>query len=425
MFENQKKLIIKKVLLFVLLFGAFIFLAAGYSLKKLESVKARTIDSDKLEVPKIYAGQNFFDKREIFRYEKTKYDKSFGIATRLGSDGKSPRIDIDEFELNSINAIYVGEIDNEKGADILAAGDQKAFILDIQGKIKKEVNYNFGSYFEDNTKHDYRLPFITIADVNNDGKVEIAGYGSRICLIIDLQGKTIWKYKNIGKGKGIDVDELVVADIDDDGKSEVVVTDRRNLEILNPDGELRLRKKLPDWLNGNRLAVEDFNQDGKKEILVGKTFFDENGEVIVENEKIYFTGISNLKNEGTVFLKFENNKLKFIGVKGNIIENFDAPQSSLKRKAGYVGGYSIFNAEAKKVRLKANEADYLVVSADVYDEEAFKNFKMIYVYDSQGKLVYQETLQAFHSEMSVVPNENGTESLIITDDGKINLYTVK
>src|SRR5438045_3531581 len=66
----------------------------------------------KLEVPKIYAGEDFFVKREIFRYEKTKKEKEIPIGSFAPKDGeRPPKIDKDEFELNNIEQIYAGEID--------------------------------------------------------------------------------------------------------------------------------------------------------------------------------------------------------------------------------------------------------------------------------------------------------------------------
>ena len=407
---------------FLILIGVYVLFVGCSMLTSISpEVNSQTLPS--LEVPKIYQGQDFFDKKEIFRYEKTKEEKGTAYGIVALKDGeKSTKIDDDEFKLNRIVEVFSGEVDNEKGTDILVAGDRKAFILDTQGKIKKEINYNLGTYFDALTQ-DYNLPFISIVDLNNDGKVEIAGHGIRICLILDLQGKVVWKYKNIGKGEGINVDYMEVADVNSDGINEVIISKNKSLEIFNIDGTLRIEKKLPNWLNGNKLNITDFNNDGKKKILVGKTVFDGSGEIIKEFDKLYFTDVMNYI--GTTFLKFESNKLNFLNSEGSVIRSLEAPLSLLKRKPRYTGGYTLYEIKSKEVKLKKNESNYLAVLVSANDEEEFNDFKILYVYDPQGKLVFQETIQAFSSEIAISPNENGTESLLVTDDGKVNLYTIK
>ena len=186
-----------------------------------------------LEVPKIYVGQDFFEKREIFRYEKTEKQKSIPYVMPAPKPGERvPPVDKDELELNDINGIYTGEIDDQKGTDILAAGDRKAFILDLGGKVKRVIDYNLGNYFDDGVTQSYNLPFITFADLDKDGKVEIIGNGVGIGAILNLKGKILWKYK-ITK-EYTDPDDIVIDDLDGDGKNEILVAIENRLEVYDP-----------------------------------------------------------------------------------------------------------------------------------------------------------------------------------------------
>lgn len=385
--------------------------------------------TEKFEVPKIYVGQDFLDKKEIFKYEKTKEEKAIPYATIvIPGDNRPPKINQDEFNLKDIQGVYAGEIDDAKGIDILAAGSTKAFILDLDGKVKKVIDYNLGTYSDGGLKQIYNIPFISFADVDNDGKVEIIGTGVGLGVIINLKGQILWKYK-ITK-KYADPDDIVISDINDDGKNEIVVAVQNRIEVYDFDSKklkwsTKFAEETYSTLTDDRLKVADFNNDGKKEILAGESLIDANGKVIKNFEFFfYWIGIFIQDNQQPQLLGFKDNKIDFTDFDDETIKSYEAPLASLERKRRFetLPGYSLFSINILPVKLSNNEEKYLAILANGNDDEEFGSFMMLYVYDSAGNLVYQETIESFDSEIGILPNDDGTESLMITDDGRLNIY---
>ncbi len=384
-----------------------------------------------LEVPKIYLGEDKFDKQELFRYQKTSQEKDSlrGMGRVAVAGDKPPKIDPDEFELNDLNRISAGEIDDQTGTDILAAGGTKAFILDVRGNVKKEIDYNLGSYVQENIKQDHNFSRVKLVDLDNDGKVEIAGHGLRIAAIVDLNGKTLWKYPEKQKDEYVDFQGIDVTDVDNDGKNEVLLTVNDRIEVYDREMKLKWQKEVPDHLTRKDLTITDLDDDGEKDILVGKTIIDKKGAPIRTIETPYsWQGFLTQKNSKTLLVKFENSQLNIFDSSGFRYMSYPAPLSNVKRKQPEKKTgqrFVVFGAEALRVRLTTNESKYLAVLAQASDSDEFNNFNILYIYDPRGKLVFHETIQSEQSRMAVLPSENGSEQILVTDDGKINIYSFK
>jgi hypothetical protein len=406
-----------------------------FSITCATSYAQTTLDNpqtSKLEVPKVYVGENFFKKREIFRYEKTKAEKAMPMVTMATIVGQKPtKIDEDAFNLNEINAVYAGEIDNEKGTDIVAASYAKAFVLDVNGKVRKTINYNLGTYVRDGEKMEYTLPYISFADVDGDGRVEILGTGAGIGVIFNLEGKTLWRYK---AGKEDEEPSAVKAeDVDGDGIKDVIVGIGNRVEVYElATGKIKWTTVFSESQYSHvylsDLQIDDFDGDGKKDILTDEVLLSEGRKITKKFEySFHWQGILLEKNKKPTFLNFGGGKLNFIDINKTALGSLEAPLSNLKRKPRYssLPGYNLYRLDAAQAKLFDKDSKYLVVLASANDDEEFEQFKIVYVYNSGGMLVYQETFDAFDAEMSLLPNADGTESLVITDDGKVNIYTVK
>ena len=267
--------------------------------------------------------------------------------------------------------------------------------------------------------------------MDNDGKVEIIGTGVGLGVIINLKGQILWKYKI--KKKYADPDDIAINDIDDDGKKEIVVAIENRIEVYdfasqNLKWSAKFTEKTYSHLTPDTLKVADFNNDGKKEILAKESLIDADGKVIKNfGFLFYWMGILFQDNQPPVLLNFKNNKLKFTDLDNKTIKSYEAPLSSLVRKRRYetLPGYSLFSIKVTPVKLYKNEEKYLAILANGNDDEEFDSFMMLYVYNSAGNLVYQETIDSFDSEIGILPNKNGTESLLVTDDGRLNIYGAK
>ncbi len=423
--------------LFLLVFSLIPFELSGLGFKK-TAIGSNNYPED-FESPKTYFGQDSFDKTEIFKWEKemNQSEGAFVLASAPTAEPSTP--DPDEAELEDIHQIYTGEIDDEKGIDVLIAGSRKALILDTQGKIKKEIDYNLGSYTSGDSSQDYHIPFIQIVDLNNDGKPEIAGHGTNVCVILDLDGKIVWKYKETGKGKESDVDKLEIGDINNDGKNEIVVYNNGIIEIFDQNENILETGKF-GYNSGSAFRLANFSnqQSGKVRLLYGhflsnSVLLDENLEKTAEIKKPYsITGFLPQKNDKTLLILFDSNSIGLFDVDGNLLEKYDAPLSQVKYKFtdmrpdndGSDTKISVFNTKATWVKFRKDQR-YLAVLADVTNPSTYESSKILYIYDSENKLVYLETIKSYTCELSSLPKGDGSEELVVTDEGKVTLYSIK
>ena len=135
---------------------------------------------------------------------------------------------------------------------------------------------------------------VIVADIDNDGKNEIIatyGYRSKGVYLWDDDGKELWKKTNLA----IDV----LADIDQDGKIEMIGKRPKENEIVVLDalsGEVK--SSWPKGLKGGVVALADFNKDGKLEIVVVSYRVDEKGKRLPKSQD----KISILKPDGSFLL---------------------------------------------------------------------------------------------------------------------------
>lgn len=407
-----------------------------------------------LIVPKIYTGEGAFSRTEIFRYEKTEEEKKgpFIVGTSTESTGsgsgtgggtgtgtgtgtgqgtgsadrpKKYEPDRDQFELNDIEQIYAGEVDDEPGTDILAAGRTNAFVLTPEGRVKKKIAYNLGKSW-DIVEQDRDLAFIRIEDLDGDGKPEIAGHGAYACEILDLKGKTVWKYGP--KGKESEVDALRIGDVDNDGKNEILVARDTDLEAYSENGRRKWSTDISDSIFG-AIEIADVDGDGKNEIVAGKSILDGRGKHVKDIKKPYSVdGYLNQKGENFYFVFINGNRLGLFS-DDKLKANYDAPLSDIQKirkpdDNNFLTGMSVFGADALFVKFGADQQKYLAVLADADDSGGYDYFRILYIYDSERKLVYHETIRTYNGEMTILPKADGTESLLVVDDGKIIRYSL-
>jgi len=234
--------------------------------------------------------------------------------------------------------------------------------------------------------------------------------------------------KKIGEGYW-GIDALRIGDIDNDGENEVLVGKRDSMEAFDKKGNLKWSVKNSGY-GLLDLLIADIDGDGKNEILADRSIYDGSGTVTGKiNVPRLIHGVLIQKNEPLTALAFESNKLGLFRSE-KLIENLDAPLSYRPKKKEEVDantmnpGLSTFGGTALYIKAGPEKQKYLVVLAETADNGGYETFKTLYVYDSQSKLVYHETIRAFYGEITVLPNNDGTESLLVTDDGKLFKYSL-
>lgn len=412
----------------------FEFIGAIGNTERFTGAQKDDAENEMIIVPKTYKGWDRFRKKEIFRNAEPE-EKLWGTLeiTTVGGG----RVEVKEENLEKfaeitkdsdndayadINAIYAGEIDDEAGVDILVAGRKKGWILSADGEVKREFQYKLGKYWEDSMWRYYDIPFAKIVDLNGDGKPEIAGTGSNTGVVIDLDGNPLWKYP----GKS-DPDIIRVGDIDRDGTNEILIGSDKDIEAFTISGELLWRSKV-ETFGIVAMEIADLDGDGDTDIVVDDEIFDKTGRRIGKAEKPAITaGFLNQRDEPFGFLYIRENVLGLFN-SDKLAAKYDAPHSfRVARKKRYepydlVNTLQVFSAEGIKVRFEKDRQKYLAVSAVVSGTK--ESFKTLYIYDSKGELLLHETFASIEDGFAILQNEDGTESLLMNDNGKLLKYSI-
>lgn len=234
--------------------------------------------------------------------------------------------------------------------------------------------------------------------------------------LFDLNGKEIWKStqqdSNTGTYAGVQV-----GDLDGDGRPEFALyrTYRNGIDLV--DGNGKTRWQHPIYALGH-LAIADIYRDGKAVIIYSNsnnangvtefTFLNSEGNITNQMK------VSTMSSEFAVIqwpsggsephiLLTEEGKLRIIDLEGNIISQLDAP-----------GCRTYGDVRAVTVKFKKDEAEYLAVKKSLHPD-----ISVLYVYDSNGKLVYQKTQVVeglLAPTLATVPSrETGTEKLLVVE----------
>lgn len=121
-----------------------------------------------------------------------------------------------------------------------------------------------------------------VADINKDGRDEVVSVSFAITVTDAQSGKTLWQVDS-GKDRSTPYNSEpsahysgawcspVVKDIDGDGYVEIISTHKNLISVLDHNGYFK--KGWPKYLEVDSfirsLAVDDFDGDGKKEIIFG------------------------------------------------------------------------------------------------------------------------------------------------------------
>lgn len=227
--------------------------------------------------------------------------------------------------------------------------------------------------------------------------------------LLNSEGKEVWKSPQSGAIEGV-----LSGDVDGDGRLEFALFYRYGEGIHLIDGDGKTRWKHPVYALGH-LEMADVRGNGKIEIMYSNsnnangitefTILDAQGSEVSQQKfntaSSEFSVLRWPNREATpTILLTEESKIRLVNLQGDTVMTLDAP------------GCKTFGAvKAITVKFRNEKPPYLVVRKSLHPD-----LFVLYVYDVEGKLVYQKTevVEGGHTPtLAVLPtNESDTEKLL-------------
>ncbi|MBE9137977.1 VCBS repeat-containing protein [Nodosilinea sp. LEGE 07088] len=175
-------------------------------------------------------------------------------------------------------AIAMGDVNQDGQLDVISAGENNVFLENIDGRLEAKVSGSaqadsvlpVDSAFSERGK--------TLADLNDDGLLDFVGFQSNGNLSIAYGGGGTFAPPVVRSIVGPNGVNIEIGDIDGDGFQDVVFTARfatsgsthLKLWMLKGDGtaDLGALESIDVGITANRLALGDFNGDGKLDVLL-------------------------------------------------------------------------------------------------------------------------------------------------------------
>ncbi len=304
-----------------------------------------------------------------------------------------------------INGIY--RINCSAGNDGQVMAALRSEVVFLNDKYQEQSRLGFGG-----------LGFNTIRPLNSDAADSCRFLGYRYgkgVYVFDHQGKKVWKFTPSDNKTG-GIDGASFGDVDGDGKTEIAVFYRytQGIQLLDCNGNTKWTHPV-DALG--HLEMADVDDDGRAEIIYdnsnnasGKTYFEmlnvtgtviKKLEIATTSYEFALIKWPNAELKPNILLT-ENNKIRLVDLKGDTVISLDAP-----------GCREFGNVKAAAVKFKKLQPPYLVVRKGLHPD-----LLVMYVYNHNGKLVYQRTdvfkYGVSNAAIAVVPeSETEGEKLLL------------
>ena len=387
-------------------------------------------DASKFADKKIYTGENFFSKNEFFK---------IGQHQTYETNPKN----IENFQLGSLTDISV--LGND--ASVVISGNHGALIFDKNGGLREKIKFDLDkektvsvdSFSKNVTTRSY-FKNAKAVDMENDGNIEFAGIASdgndyHKGIIFNNKGEIIREFED-GE-KRFSIQDVNVKDVDGDGEKEIIVEYSGTLKFFDLKGEEKWSQDSSGGTLSQTSVFADIDGDGQDEILHAnymsgsvRNLKSDSAKKIERPYQQQGFLIEGVEKPSIVFL--EKNKLGLFDFEGNLISQYPAPLSDIQeipfllKDKNYDRSYTkyvqSFRASAVKVKLKSDQPKYLAVLTRLAVKTGADFVDMLYIYDEDGNLVYQEATGGDDHRMEIMPLENGTEGLLIQEKDTVWLY---
>lgn len=405
-----------------------------------------------LKEPRITLGSEIFSKELIFSHTSESFLKVIGDATKVRDEKDRQKVVQSQVARGIYNFSDIKTVGNE----IVAVGEFGAYFLNFKGELTRAIAFEpylektkIGPY--EHKSYQSGLSNIRIVQLEKD-KVGFLSYGSREGVrVFDRNGDQIWamnaetidasvllKDKEEQEAeweKMTYVLEAAVGDLDGDGISEYVVSSKKD-GIRAYDRSGVEKWFVADDFPMDELSIRDIDGDGKGEVIAaGKNIRDGNGKIIREldrNEPLIF--VEDKDRKTTIqSIDISEGKLSLLNEDGSKPFSVEAPLSYIKKEAekkdipdfpeySYVDdSESVQNEKAVWIQLYKDKPKYLAVVAPFILLERAN----LYIFESNGKLVYHELYDEDAETITVVPSDGGKEQLIVGGKSSVWKYAAK
>jgi len=341
-----------------------------------------------------------------FRYFMGRFMPPFAsLATPsvvTGADVLSKRVWVEESWLGSVTDIEEGEFDPSPEREIGIAGSGGAVFVDRNGHTKASVA------FPDSVER------VDLVDVEGDGICEFLNRGGLGWLdpsLMDHEGATVWVYDS-----AMGVADMAAGDLDGDGTLEFVAgLDEPGGLCLLDEGSREQWQRDGD---AQQVAVVDTDGDGTLEIVHGTaagniTIRDKQGAVVGRVNPGPDVSDFSLcrwpgKTDREYLLLADDDTIRVFDYGGKALAELDAPDCSV-----------LGRARGTPAKLRSDEPEYLAVAVEY---EMWQR-AVLYVYDSTGKLAYQEVLPDPCASIAAIPLDgSGRDTLLVGGMGRVWAY---
>ena len=391
-----------------------------------------------LQKPRVITGADLLVKSEFYQVGK-------GTSWRdlLDPDKVKSRLD-------AVKGMTVGQLDGQGDLDVGLAGRYGLMLLDRQGNLRQRIDYRFekeksrsGVETEREKDSFYNMRLL---DVEGDGVCEVLGFGGLDGMaLFDHQGKVVFSRGEREEGKP-SIYEVSAGDVDGDGVSEFIISwgyeSSNSLELLDRNGNSKWRHE-EEFLPGE-MEVVDVDGDGKTELVEEsggelKIRDNQGGVKSVLEMPVYVSQISLLTQTNTKApprnLAVTKGGLWLIDLDGKNHTRYDAPLSEIKLEKPRVisapgvpepmtfDTEDVYRAKGVWAELEKGRPKYLAVIANF----AAIDRSLFYLYDSRGKLIYQEILPEECDAIAVLPPENnsGRDEILVSGENTVWRYAMR
>lgn len=267
--------------------------------------------------------------------------------------------------------------------------------------------------------------FVEFVDLEADGAYEIldrGGHGWSPAELYDAQGMNIWTYPKGGFDSGTAIDDLASGDLDGDGKPEFVAG------YNGSDGLRRVDRSGVDvWQKkgGNIWHVEivDMDGDGKNDIIHsggiggGLTIRDSAGEV----KKALPAGTQYVS-------KFSITQARDRAAPARLAIGGDQELVLLSgdgTKSSYPCKLSSKHAIPSVAEVRWTKEGPLQLAVLLSDDRHRQSASVFVLYDQDGRQIYEEVLDEPCLVLSVLPNDENGDRLLLGGAGTVWEYKPK